>query len=162
MFMSDVLQNLSDNLKRQVALFEEFNEREKDKQKALIENNLPVIRAITAQEEKLLLQANELEKERCLLMEQIGCEFGKPAADFTLANLIDQYPELEGVRLELDRVVRRLREIHELNAKLLRQSMKVVDFTVGMLTHQTSNTYTHPRRKEIEGSAKLHFLDRRI
>lgn len=162
MSVSNGLQNLRDNLKRQVALYEEFTNQESDKQKALIENNLPKIEAITAREEQLVLKASSLEKERLLWVEQIGRELGKASEDLTLAKLANHFPVLEEVRLDLDRVIGRLQEIHQLNAQLLRQAMKIVDFTVGMLTHQATNTYTHPGRKENEGYGKLHFLDRRI
>ena len=90
--MSDVLQNLADNLMRQVVLLEEFIHQEKDKQKALIKNNLPQIDAITAQEERLILQANGLEKERLLWTAAIGREHGKTAEDLTLAKLAEYFP----------------------------------------------------------------------
>ena len=161
--MSEVLQNLNENLKRQVALYEEFNAQERDKQKALLQNNLQEIEAITAREEQLLLKASRLEKERLLWAEHIGRDFGKAPEELTLAELAEHFPVLEEVRLELDRVVGSLQEIHEINAQLLQQAMKIVEFTVGMLTHQEKNTYTHPNRKENEGNGKLlHLLDRRI
>lgn len=160
--MSEVLQNLNENLKRQVALYEEFNAQERDKQKALLQNNLQEIEAITAREEQLLLEASRLEKERLLWAEHIGRELGKAPEDLTLAELAERFPVLEKVRLELDQVVGSLQEIHELNTQLLQQAIKVVEFTVGMLTHQEKNTYMHPGRKENEGTGKLHLLDRRI
>ena len=159
--MSEVLQNLNKNLKRQVALYEEFNAQERDKQKALLQNNLQEIEAITAREEQLLLEASRLEKERLLWAEHIGHDFGKAPEDLTLAELAEHFPVLEEVRLDLDRVVGSLQEIHEINAQLLQQAMKIVEFTMGMLTHQEKNTYGHPKHKENEG-IKLHLLDRRV
>ncbi|HWQ43953.1 MAG TPA: flagellar protein FlgN, partial [Desulfosporosinus sp.] len=138
-----------------------LNDLEQKKQKALIKNNLHEIELITAQQEPLLLAAGHLEKERLLWAEQIGRDLGKAPEDLTLAELAEHFPVLEGVRLDLDRVVGQLQEIHEINSQLLQQAMKVVDFTLGMLTHQEKNTYTHPSNKEHEG-AKLHLLDRRI
>ena len=79
-----------------------------------------------------------------------------------MAELAEHFPVLEGVRLDLDRVVGELQEIHEINAQLLQQAMKVVEFTVEMFTHQEKNIYTHPNQKENEEKVKLHLLDRRI
>ncbi len=160
--MSEVLQNLNENLKRQVALYEELHVLELDKQKALIKNNLQEIELITARQEPLLLGASCLEKERLLWAENIGRDFGKAPEDLTLAELAEHFPVLEEVRLELDQVVGQLQEIHEINTQLLQQAVKVVEFTVGMLTHQEKNTYDHPSVKETEGTRKLHLLDRRI
>lgn len=159
--VSEVLQKLNENLKQQVMLYEKLNDLEQAKQKALIKNNLQGIESITAQQESLLLRAGHLEKERLLWAEQIGRDLGKAPEDLTLAELAEHFPVLEGVRLDLDQVVGKLQEIHEVNTQLLQQAMKVVDFTLGMLTHQEKNTYTHPKHKENEGT-KLHLLDRRI
>lgn len=160
--MSEVLYKLNENLKQQVALYEEFNAQERDKQKALIQNNLKKIEEITAREEQLMIEAGRLEKERLRWAEHIGRDLGKAPEDLTLVELAEHFPVLEEVRLDLDRVVDRLQEIHQLNTQLLQQSMKVVEFTVGMLTHQEKNTYTHPSRKENEGNGKLHLLDWRV
>lgn len=159
--MSEVLHNLNLNLKRQVIIYEELNSLEQEKQKALIKNNLQEIDLITTRQEPLLLGASSLEKERLQWAEHICRDLGKTPEDLTLAELAKHFPVLEGVRLDLDRIVGQLQEIHEVNTQLLQQAMKVVEFTVGILTHQEKNTYTHPSKKENEGT-KLHLLDRRI
>ncbi|HUX47172.1 MAG TPA: flagellar protein FlgN [Desulfosporosinus sp.] len=160
--MTEALQNLNENLKRQVTLYEEFNAQERDKQKALLQNDLQKIEEITAREEQLRYETSRLEKERLMWAEHIGRDFGKAPEDLTLAELAEHFPVLEGVRLDLDRVVGQLQEIHEINTQLLQQAMKIVEFTMGMFTHQERNTYVHPSRKENEGNVKLHLLDRRI
>lgn len=159
--MSEGLQSLNENLKRQVELYGALYDLELEKQKALLKNNIQAIDSVTARQDPLLLGASRLEKERLQWAEHIGRDFGKAPEDLTLAELAEHFPVLEGVRLDLDRVVGQLQEIHEINTQLLRQAMKVVDFTVGMLTHQEKNTYTHPKQKENEGT-NLHLLDRRI
>jgi hypothetical protein len=159
--VSELLDNLNLNLKRQVILYEELNVLEQEKQKALIKNNLQEIDLITTRQEPLLLGANSLETERIHWAEHICRDLGKTPKGLTLAELAKHFPVLEAVRLELDRVVGQLQQIHEVNTQLLQQAMKVVEFTVGMLTHQEKNTYTHPSKKENEGT-KLHLLDRRI
>lgn len=159
--MSEVLQNLNENLKQQVILYEELHDLEQEKQKALIKNNLQQIELITSRQEPLLLGASRLEKERLLWAEHIGRDLGKTPEDLTLVELAEHFPVLEGVRLDLDRVVGQLQEIHAINTQLLQQAMRVVEFTVGMMTHQEKNTYTHPSHKENE-ETKLHLLDRSI
>lgn len=160
--MSKVVQNLNENLKRQVTLYEELNDLEREKQQALIKNNLQELELITARQEPLLLGATSLENERLLWAEQIGRDFGKAPEELTLAELAEHFPVLVGVRIDLDRVVGQLQEIHEINTQLLQQGMKVVEFTVGMLTHQEKNTYSLPNQNENEGKRNLHLLDRRI
>lgn len=160
--MTEVLTNLNYNLKQQVSLYGKLLSIEERKQKALLANDLQEIDTITGLEEQLFLEASNLEKERLLWAEQIGRDLGKAPEDLTLAELAEHFPVLQEVRLELDQVVGNLKEIHELNSQLLQQAMKVVDFTIGMLTHQEKSTYTHPGKQNYTENGKLHFLDRRI
>lgn len=160
--MSEALQNLNRNLKQQVELYNELLTLEEHKQRALIKNNLQEIESITTQEEFLIIKVNRLEKERLMWAEQIGRELEKTPEDLTLAELAEHFPVLVEVRLDLDRVVERLREIHQINSQLLHQAMKIVDYTVGLLTHQESNTYTYPGQNEKEENKKKHLMDWRI
>jgi hypothetical protein len=159
----EILRSFDENLRRQVKIYEDLNVLERNKQKALLKNNLQEIESVTAREEQLLLEASHLEKERLIWAEHIGRDLGKAPQDLTLAELAEHFPVLKGVSHELDKVVSNLQEIHEINTQLLQQAMKVVEFTVGMLTHQDKNTYHRPTNlKENEGSSKLHLLDRRV
>lgn len=160
--MPEILQSFEENLRNQVKLYEGLNNLERRKQKALLKNNLQEIESISAQEEQLFSVANQLEKERLLWAEHIGRDLGKAPEDLTLAELAEHFPVLQEVSRDLDRVVGNLQEIHAINTQLLEQAMKVVEFTVGMLTHQDKSTYNHPSVKENEGPRKLHLLDRRI
>ncbi|MDQ7096265.1 flagellar protein FlgN [Desulfosporosinus sp. PR] len=160
--MTEVLQNLNDNLKKQVSLYGKLLSLEKRKQRALLANNLQEIEVATGLEEQLLLEAGHLERERLAWAEQIGRALGKTPEDLTLAELAEHFPLLQEVRQELEGVVGGLKEIHELNSQLLQQAMKIVDFTLGMITHQEKSTYTYPGRKEKDGNKSVHLLDWRV
>lgn len=160
--MFEEVENLKVNLKQQVELYKELFSLEERKQKALIANNLQEIDTTTDLEEKIMRQAGLMEQERLQWAASIGRDLGKTPEDLTLAELADRFPALAEVRSDLDLVVGRLQKIHVINAQLLEQAMKIVKFTVGMLTQQEKNTYTHPDRKENESNRKLHLLDWRI
>lgn len=160
--MSEDLQNLNDNLREQTSLYNKLLSLEEKKKDALIKNNIQEIELITAQEEVFILHVNRLEKERLMWAEQIGRELGKPPEELTLAEIVDHYPLLSKVSLDLDQIVVKLKEVNEINSQLLQQAMKIVNFTFGMLTHQQDNTYTHPDRKAREGNGKRHLLDQSI
>lgn len=157
-----VIQPLQENLIRQVEVYRGLKECADHKQKALVINNLQEIEAVTVREEQLIIAASRLEKERLLFADQISQMLGKPAGKMTLSELAVSYPELESVKEELETVVSELIDVHELNTQLLEQAMKIVNFTVGMLTHQDKNSYQKPGQKENKGSDTLRFLDHRI
>lgn len=160
--MSEALQNLNDNLKEQNEIYTKLLTLEERKKDALVKNNIQEIELITSQEEVFIIRVNRLEKDRLLWAEQIGHELGKPPEELTLAEIAEHFPTLEEVRLDLDQIVVKLKEVHEINSQLLQQAMKIVDYSVGLLTHQESNTYSYPGSREKDETKKRQLMDWRI
>ncbi|AGA70322.1 FlgN protein [Desulfitobacterium dichloroeliminans LMG P-21439] len=157
------IKQLNENLKRQAALYEELKMFAEYKQQALVNNNLHEIEAATVREEQLIMEASRLEKERLLWAEQIAREIGKAPENITLSELAERFPELTGVKTELDNVLTNLRQVNELNTQLLKQAIKVIDLTLGLMTAQPNgSTYVRPGGKENEPKSNVHFLDRSI
>lgn len=157
-----VIKNLQNNLKKQVGVYNELKELADLKQKALVANHLQELEAVTVREEQLLMEASRLDKERLLWADQVAKAMGKAAEELTLSELVVKYPELQSVNQELENVVTDLKDVHELNTQLLQQAMKIVNFTVGMLTHKEATTYGKPGQKENPGSSTLRIVDRSI
>lgn len=157
-----VIQPLHDNLTKQVEVYRQLKELADHKQNALVANNLQELEAVTVREEQLLMEASHLEKERLLWADQMSQMTGKLAEELTLAELAVRYPELKDVKEELETVVTGLMDVNELNTQLLKQAMNIVNFTVGMLTHQEKNTYQRTGMQDNQGSSTLRILDQKI
>jgi hypothetical protein len=162
--MSDILVKLGNNLKRQTTCYQKLTELEKAKQQALVDNNISKIEAITAQEEKILLEVSRLEEERLHWAEFFGQEIGKKAEDITLDDLEKVYPEMHAVRLDLEQEINRLKDLHETNTKLLENAVNLVNFTLQALTSNRQATYTNPadKRGQKEQSKTLNIIDKSI
>jgi flagellar biosynthesis/type III secretory pathway chaperone len=157
------IQHLNDNLKSQARIYSELKQLAESKQQALVKNNLRELEAVTVREEQLLMEAARLEKERLLWAEQIAQTMGKPPEKITLSELAERYPQLQGVKAELENVITNLKEVHELNTELLQQAVKVVNVTFGMLTTpQTGTMYNRPGHKEKDIPQRVRFLDKSI
>ena len=155
--------HLNENLKRQAALYSELKNFAQLKQQALVKNDLHEIEAITVREEQLIMEAASLEKDRLQWAERIAEDLGKTSENITLSELAERFPELTGVKTELENVLTNLREVNEMNTQLIKQAMKVVDLTLGLLTAQpTGSTYGRPGGKENEPKSTVRFLDRSI
>ena len=157
------IQQLNDNLKTQARIYSELKQLAELKQQALVKNSLHELEAVTVREEQLLMEAARMEKERLLWAEQISVLMGKPPEKITLTELAERYPQLKEVKMDLERVLTNLKEVHELNSELLKQAIKVVDITLGVLTVQPSgNLYNRPGKKESEPTNSVRFLDKSI
>jgi flagellar biosynthesis/type III secretory pathway chaperone len=157
------IKHLNENLKSQARLYNELKELAEFKQQALVKNNLQELEAVTIREEQLLLEGARLEKERLLWAEQIAQIMGKPAEKITLTELAVRYPELQEVKVDLEKVLTGLKDVHEVNTQLLNQAIKIVDITLGMLTTNPSgNIYSRPGKKESDSNRRIRFLDKSI
>jgi flagellar biosynthesis/type III secretory pathway chaperone len=157
------IKQLNDNLKNQARLYDELKQLAEFKQQALVKNNLQEIEAVTVREEQLLLEGARLEKERLLWAEQIAQVMGKPAEKITLTELAVRYPELQEVKVDLEKVLTGLKDVHEVNTQLLKQAIKIVDITLGMFTTNPSgNIYNRPGKKENDSNQRIRFLDKSI
>jgi flagellar biosynthesis/type III secretory pathway chaperone len=157
------IQQLNDNLKAQAGIYKELKQLAELKQQALVKNNLQELEAITVREEQLIMAAAKLEKERLVWAEWVAQLIGKPSEKITLVELAERYPQLSDVRTELESVLAGLKEVHELNTELLKQAIKIVDFTLSMLTAQPSGSiYNRPGKKETEPQSSVRFLDKSI
>ncbi len=161
--MEETLTRLNENLGRQVQLYRTLHELAGLKKEALLRSSLQELEQITAREERLLLEAARLEKERLLWADEIGQKMGKAAEELTLAELTERFPELQGVRAELDQVIGDLQNAHELNSQLIGQALDVIDFTVSMVTRPDDATYAHPKRNgQNPPPTRMHLFDKMI
>jgi flagellar biosynthesis/type III secretory pathway chaperone len=161
----EMVNNLLANLKKQIELYKKLMEYELKKQESLVENNIQEIETITAQEEKILLEVSRLEDERLHWAEFFGQEIGKEAKEITLADLASSFPVLEEVRQELDQVITKLQDLHQVNSELLKNAVNLVNFTIESLTGERKITYTNPadnneRNKHRE--KKINIIDKSI
>ena len=156
-----IIQDLKANLESHLVLLQEFRRLALLKKEALINNELQQLDIITSQEEQLLAQIGIVEKQRLAWANKFGAELGKQPEELTLAELSSRYPELNALYQEFKAITSELQEIHKVNAQLIEQALKIVNFSVGLLTPNEKSTYRRPSEKESV-QAKLHLLDQKI
>lgn len=162
--MTELLNSLDNNLRKQLDCYKQLTKLEKDKQQALIHNVIQEIDRITAEEEKILFEVSHLEKERLNWAEFFAKETGKKAEEITLTDLEQSFPILAEVHRELETVIAELRQLHETNTRLLENAVKLVNFTVQAITNERQITYAKPTDKDKEGKTQkaLNLFDKTI
>lgn len=162
--MAEIINNLDLNLKKQTQLYKELIEFEIQKQESLVNNTIQEIEEITIQEEKILHQLSRLEDERLHWAEFFGKEIGKKAEEITLADLVESFPALTDVRIDLEKEMVKLKDLHETNTKLLENAVNIVNFTIQSLTNERQTTYSDPsnKAKKKEEKRNVSIIDRSI
>jgi flagellar biosynthesis/type III secretory pathway chaperone len=143
----EVLKKFTQNMRKQIELYQTVKELEKAKQDVLVKNDIKELDKITAQEENILFQIGKLEAERLGWAQFFSQEFKKDAEEITLEDMVQRYPELEDIGRELSQVIGELRDLHEINTKMLQNAVSIVSFTVQSLTGERKTTYLNPAAK---------------
>lgn len=157
------INNLENNIKKQLDYYRQLIKLEKEKQQALVENVIKDIENITAQEEKILLEVGRLEEERLYWAEFFGKEIGKQAEEITLADLEERFPVFQTIGKELETEIAELKNLHDINKKLLENALNIVDFNLKLLTSEKETTYSNLSNKVVRNkNNKNNLIDQSI
>lgn len=144
-------------INREVVCLENFMTLLTKEQQLLAENNIQSLQNSVGEQEKAILEAEKLEKERIKLTDQIASNLKLNKEETNLSRLIQlleesystQLKELQKTLLHLYQKVERQRRKNEF---LIRQSMGMVDrnmkFILGV--EATAPTYPRPNGKKAQ------------
>ena len=123
----------------QKKLYSHLLEMARQKQTAIIQNQLPVIEALNKEEERLVAEITALESMRMKHLQDNPELFGENAAALTLEELKVRFPDsvrtaLEAETAALMEIITALRAVNNENAELLKQALRIVNVTINTIT----------------------------
>jgi len=159
--VAEIIKKLGDNLKQQLKLFKKIISLEKAKQQALVENKIQELETVTAQEELILLEVGRLEEERLYWAEFFAQETGKQSEKITLQDLEEVHPSFKDIRIELEKVISEMQSLKEINTKLLKNAISLVNLTINSLTSSSKATYSK-NKIEKKMNNEFFFIDKDV
>jgi len=129
--MQQLVPQLTDNLDRTIALYEQILATERGKQRAVVACDLDTLGAVLAREEELVELARPLEAERAMLRAQFAQADERLGPDSRLKHLLALLdgPErdlLAEKRRRLLTLAGQIQEVNRVNFQLLRCSLDLV------------------------------------
>lgn len=162
------MKQLLENLIEQTNQYKILLEKAREKQQAIIQNNLEAIESLNKEEEKLIKDISTLESQRISHIENNSEIYGDDALSLTLEELKSRFPEgvqvlIEKETKELMQVLGELRDTNSENADLLKQALRFVNVTINTITGaDESNNYSKDKKREGAQSKARNLLDRKI
>ena len=162
------MKQLLENLIEQTNQYKILLEKAREKQQAIIQNNLEAIESLNKEEEKLIKDISTLESQRICHIENNPEIYGDDALSLTLEELKSRFPEgvqalIEKETKELMQVLGELRDTNSENADLLKQALRFVNVTINTITGaDESNNYSKDKKREGAQSKARNLLDRKI
>ncbi|NCD04331.1 MAG: flagellar protein FlgN [Clostridia bacterium] len=162
------MKQLLENLIEQTNQYKILLGKAREKQQAIIQNNLEAIESLNKEEEKLIKDISTLESQRICHIENNPEIYGDDALSLTLEELKSRFPEgvqalIEKETKELMQVLGELRDTNSENADLLKQALRFVNVTINTITGaDESNNYSKDKKREGAQSKARNLLDRKI
>jgi flagellar biosynthesis/type III secretory pathway chaperone len=154
-------------LNKETAMYEGILKLSKNKTDVIVEGKVTELESMTRLEQTMILQLGKLEAEREKLVDTIAAELKLKAPDITLAGLEKLFPKEQAEKLKachnkLPKLVKDLGEANVLNAKLIRNSLDYIDFSINILTNvgATGNNYGYSGQSS--DSKKRNFFDMKL
>ncbi len=160
--MSQLTEQLARILEREQAIYNEVLELAEKKKKIIIDGKLRELDEITRRETEIVGILIKLENLRSQTSEQLAAEKGirELVSVRDLLPLLDPKDQLyiSALQAQLKGTITALQNVNELNGKLLKQSLELVDFNLNLISSigNVSSGYTaeasekgEPRRTNL-------------
>jgi flagellar biosynthesis/type III secretory pathway chaperone len=134
------------------------------KRQVLVEVKQQELEQLTKQEELLIIKAGQLETLRKAQTQELITELGLSPEQAQLAILIEHADsqtagKLEEISEEFTEIAAELVELNELNEKLIKQSLELVNYNINILSQNTADSTYAPKGKPGASGSGRSILD---
>lgn len=152
--MEEYINQLCDILDQETAIYHTILEKSREKTDVVVDGKVQELDNIVKTERALVMQVGQLEQKREEVVSKIASIL-KLNNNLNMSQLIQNVPvpyqdKLRTYRARLESIIHQLREINEMNGKLITNALDYVEFSLNIITNasMSGNTY------EKQGGAK--------
>lgn len=170
--MMKSIEQLKETLEKELKMYEEISKLAESKTKVVVKGKVKDLEDITKKEQNLITQMGTFEKIRRAIFANISRETNTREAG-SLSELLllleeagmsnDALQELDSIRDELLNVIGQIKEVNQLNEKLIKQSLDYISLNMEVLTsiEEQGNQYGSKATTDTK-KAKNSLLDMRV
>ncbi len=139
--MEAQIKQLFDILNRQTLVYESILKLSKQKTDLIVAGKIKELENLVKLEQALVLQISRLEKQREETSEELSSQLAlqEDQNKISITNLLnhlndEQQEQLKSFQQKMKEIVEELKNTNELNAKLIKQSLEYIEFSMNMIT----------------------------
>ncbi len=164
--MDKFVEEIINILKQEMKLYKDLIKLSDEKKNAIIKGKVDEIDKIIKVEQNIIFDIGRLEKVRETSVDQYCVINGLKREDINLTELgktlgNDAKNQLEKVQVELQGILKDLKNINDQNGELIKQSLEFIDFSINLITSASSfetSLYDSEADKEnVKGMKKRLF-----
>jgi flagellar biosynthesis/type III secretory pathway chaperone len=145
---STLTKQLVDILNKENDIYETLAKVSNNKTDLIVGGKVSELENITKIEQSLIIKVSKLEEEREKIVEKLCILLGKKAEEVTVSALVERLGqeesnELKACQEKIVKTINNLRNTNDLNAKLIKNSLEYIDFSINMMTSidNVNNSY---------------------
>ncbi|MEN6565538.1 MAG: flagellar protein FlgN [Veillonellales bacterium] len=153
--MKEIWTKLQSILNEMLEFYQTLLAVSREKRAVLVSGKTRELEAVTKEEEILILQAGKLENRREKIIVEIAAGYGLNTEEITFAKIKELADETDAAQLEqlaksLEAVVAEIKQLNQVNTKLIQQSLRFIQYNINILTQNTSGPTYEPQGKTTE------------
>jgi len=159
-----LIEKLTDVLRKEASLYEDFLSVQKGKTDILVKGNVLELEKMVKTEQSYFEKIQELESEREQIIERIAQVFHTDLSTLTLTQIINNYvnqeqaSELKNLRDKILNTVNELKKVNEQNARLINNSLEYINFSINLIASANNGGSRYEQDgKEGKGERKSFF-----
>ncbi len=137
--METQIKQLIDILNRQTMVYESILKLSKQKTDLIVAGKIKELENLVKLEQVLVLQISRLEQQREETIESLSSQLALQHEDISITNLLthlkeEQQAQLISFQKRMKETIEELKNTNDLNAKLIKQSLEYIEFSMNMIT----------------------------
>jgi len=162
-----VVERLLQVLDEEARLYEDILKISKNKTDVIVKGNVAELENIVKIEQSIVLRINELEDMRDEVVGKLSAEVGLKPSEVSISSLLghlkgEQAEKLKCFQERMMAILGELKNINELNAKLINNSLEYINFSINLLAAADAADGTYGSSGQINSSGKRSFIDMKL
>ena len=161
---TDMVKTLIEILDKEAEIYEALLKLSHEKTDVIVQGKVTELENITKVEQSMILRLAKLEENREKIVEKLSEEIGMDADSITVTELEkvlpkDQSKELAECQKKLTGIFSDLKNSNDLNARLIKNSLDYINFSVNVLSNVGSPGDIYGKSGQSNDPGKRNFFD---
>lgn len=165
--MNELLKELIDILNKELKIYNELLKLSKDKTDIIIKGKVSELENIVKNEQTLILKLGGMENKREGIIEGIAGKLDISSMELNISELVKKIEpskafELKQYQANFTGLLSELKEINDLNSKLVKNSLEFIDFSINMMTESANTGNNYGINGQVNNGGKRNLFDMKL
>jgi len=159
-----LVRQLTEVLNQENEVYDTLSKISNNKTNIIVGGKVSELESIVKLEQSLVIKISKLEDEREKIVEKLCNLLGKKPEEVTISGLASQLGQHESAKLlacqeKMVKNIKDLKNVNDLNSKLIKNSLEYIDFSINMMTSIDTVTNSYGSSGHAGATKKRNLFD---